>query len=92
MANKGEISIDSEDEIREIEKELEEELRYAVASAKGVVPADAVLKIERKRGRPTGGLSSESKKAGGKNNHKNETTDMKGLDKPLIMGPKQQKG
>ena len=66
MANKGEISIDSEDEIREIEKELEEELRYAVASAKGVVPADAVLKIERKRGRPTGGLSSESKKAGGK--------------------------
>ena len=31
MANKGEISVDSEDEIREIEKELEEELRYAVA-------------------------------------------------------------
>ena len=52
MANKGEISIDSEDEIREIEKELEEELRYAVASAKGVVPADAVIKIERKKGRP----------------------------------------
>jgi hypothetical protein len=66
MANKGEISIDSEDEIREIEKELEEELRYAVASAKGVVPADAVIKIERKKGRPTGGLSAESKKAGGK--------------------------
>jgi hypothetical protein len=66
MANKGEISVDSEDEIREIEKELEEELRYAVASSKGIVPADAVLKIERKRGRPTGGLSAESKKAGGK--------------------------
>ena len=66
MANKGTISVDSEDEIREIEKELEEELRYAVASAKGVVPADAVLKIERKKGRPTGGLSAESKKAGGK--------------------------
>jgi len=66
MANKGEISVDSEDEIREIEKELEEELRYAVASAKGVVPADAVIKIERKKGRPTGGLSAESKKAGGK--------------------------
>ena len=66
MANKGEISIDSEDEIREIEKELEEELRYAVASAKGIKPSDAVLKIERKRGRPTGGLSAESKKAGGK--------------------------
>ena len=66
MANKGEISIDSEDEIREIEKELKEELRYAVASAKGIVPADAVLKIERKKGRPTGGLSAESKKAGGK--------------------------
>ena len=66
MANKGKISVDSEDEIREIEKELEEELRYAVASSKGIVPADAVLKIERKRGRPTGGLSAESKKAGGK--------------------------
>ena len=66
MANKGTISVDSEEEIREIEKELEEELRYAVASAKGIVPADAVLKIERKKGRPTGGLSAESKKAGGK--------------------------
>ena len=66
MANKGTISADSEEEIREIEKELEEELRYAVASSKGIVPADAVIKIERKRGRPTGGLSAESKKAGGK--------------------------
>ena len=66
MANKGKISIDSEDEIREIEKELEEELRYAVASSKGIVPADAVIKLERKMGRPTGGLSAESKKAGGK--------------------------
>ena len=66
MANKGNISADSEQEIREIEKELEEELRYAVASAKGIVPADAVLKIERKKGRPTGGLSAESKLAGGK--------------------------
>ena len=66
MANKGNISADSEQEIREIEKELEEELRYAVASAKGIVPADAVLKIERKKGRPTGGLSAESKAAGGK--------------------------
>ena len=66
MANKGNISADSKQEIREIEKELEEELRYAVASAKGIVPADAVLKIERKKGRPTGGLSAESKKAGGK--------------------------
>ena len=66
MANKGNISADSEQEIREIEKELEEELRYAVASAKGIVPADAVIKIERKKGRPTGGLSAESKSAGGK--------------------------
>jgi len=66
MANKGNILADSEQEIREIEKELEEELRYAVASAKGIVPADAVIKIERKKGRPTGGLSKESKSAGGK--------------------------
>ena len=66
MANKGTMSVESEEEIREIEKELEEELRYAVASSKGIVPADAVIKIERKRGRPTGGLSAESKKAGGK--------------------------
>ena len=66
MANKGKINIDSEKEIRAIEEELEEELRYAVASAKGIVPADAVIKIERKLGRPTGGLSAESKKAGGK--------------------------
>jgi len=57
MAHKGKISVDSEDEIREIEKELEEELRYAVASAKGIVPADAVIRLERKLGRPTGGLS-----------------------------------
>jgi len=66
MANKGKISADSEEEIRQIEKELEEELRYAVASAKGIVPADAVIKLERKIGRPTGGLSAESKAAGGK--------------------------
>ena len=66
MANKGKITADSKEEIREIEKELEEEARYAVASAKGIVPADAVIKIERKKGRPTGGLSQESKAAGGK--------------------------
>ena len=66
MANKGKISTDSEAEIRLIEEELEEEARYAVASAKGIVPADAVIKIERKLGRPTGGLSKESKAAGGK--------------------------
>ena len=66
MAQKGKAIADSEDEIRQIEKELEEEARYAVASAKGIVPADAVIKIERKMGRPTGGLSQESKAAGGK--------------------------
>jgi hypothetical protein len=66
MAQKGKVSVDSEDEIRQIEEDLEEELRYAVASATGIVPADAVIKIERKLGRPTGGLSAESKKAGGK--------------------------
>ena len=60
MAQKGKISIDSEEEIRQIEEDLEEELRYAVASAKGFVPADAVIKIERKKGRPTGGLSASS--------------------------------
>ena len=66
MAQKGKVTVDSEEEIRQIEKELEEEARYAVASAKGIVPADAVIKIERKLGRPTGGLSQESKAAGGK--------------------------
>ena len=66
MAHKGKVSTDSEEEIRQIEKELEEEARYAVASAKGIVPADAVIKIERKLGRPTGGLSQQSKAAGGK--------------------------
>jgi len=66
MANKGKVNTNSEAEIKLIEEELEEELRYAVASAKGIVPADAVIKIERKLGRPTGGLSQESKAAGGK--------------------------
>lgn len=66
MAQKGKATAESEDEIRQIEKELEEEARYAVASAKGIVPADAVIKIERKIGRPTGGLSQKSKAAGGK--------------------------
>ena len=66
MAQKGEVSLDSEEELKQLEKELEEELRYAVASAKGIVPADAVIKLERKRGRPSGGLSAESKAAGGK--------------------------
>jgi hypothetical protein len=66
MAQKGKTTVESEDEIKEIEKELEEEARYAVASAKGIVPADAVIKIERKIGRPTGGLSQQSKAAGGK--------------------------
>ena len=66
MAQKGKAIADSEDEIRQIEKELEEEARYAVASAKGIVPADAVIRIERKMGRPTGGLSQQSKAAGGK--------------------------
>jgi hypothetical protein len=66
MAQKGEVTLDSEEELKQIEKDLEEELRYAVASAKGIVPADAVIKMERKRGRPSGGLSAESKAAGGK--------------------------
>jgi hypothetical protein len=66
MAQKGEVSLDSEEELKQLEKDLEEELRYAVASAKGIVPADAVIKLERKRGRPSGGLSAESKAAGGK--------------------------
>jgi hypothetical protein len=66
MAQKGEVSLDSEQELKQLEKELEEELRYAVASAKGIIPADAVIKLERKKGRPTGGLSASSKSAGGK--------------------------
>jgi hypothetical protein len=66
MAQKGEVSLDSEQELKQLEKELEEELRYAVASAKGIIPADAVIKLERKKGRPTGGLSAISKAAGGK--------------------------
>ena len=66
MAQKGEVSLDSEQELKQLEKELEEELRYAVASAKGIIPADAVIKLERKKGRPTGGLSAISKSAGGK--------------------------
>ena len=66
MAQKGEVSLDSEEELKQLEKDLEEELRYAVASAKGIVPADAVIKMERKRGRPSGGLSAASKAAGGK--------------------------
>ena len=37
MAQKGKISLDSKEELKQIEKELEEELRYAVASAKGIV-------------------------------------------------------
>ncbi len=65
MAQKGEVSLDSEQELKQLEKELEEELRYAVASAKGIIPADAVIKLERKKGRPTGGLSASSKSAGG---------------------------
>ncbi len=66
MAQKGIVTIDSEEELRKLEKELEEELRYAVASAKGIIPADAVIKLERKIGRPSGGLSASSKAAGGK--------------------------
>jgi len=49
MAQKGEVSLDSEQELKQLEKELEEELRYAVASAKGIIPADAVIKLERKK-------------------------------------------
>ena len=60
MAQKGTVTIDSEEELRQLEKELEEELRYAVASAKGIIPADAVIKLERKLGRPSGGLSASS--------------------------------
>ena len=66
MAQKGIVTIDSDEELKQLEKELEEELRYAVASAKGIIPADAVIKLERKLGRPSGGLSASSKAAGGK--------------------------
>jgi hypothetical protein len=66
MAQKGIVTVDSEEELKQLEKELEAELRYAVASAKGIIPADAVIKLERKKGRPTGGLSASSKAAGGK--------------------------
>ena len=30
------------------------------------IPSDVVIKVERKKGRPTGGLSKESSAAGGK--------------------------
>ena len=43
MPKKGLIRIDSADEIKQIEKDLVEEAKYAVAAAKGIKPADAVI-------------------------------------------------
>jgi len=65
MPNKGLIKIDSADEIKQIEKDLEEEARYAVAAATGIAPADAVIKIERKIGTPSG-VDTGARKADGK--------------------------
>lgn len=74
MAQKGKVNINSKDELKNLEKELEDEARYAVASATGIVPADAVIKIERKLGRPTGGLSEESRSSGGKKSRRAQGT------------------
>ncbi len=65
MPQKGLIRIDSADEIKQIEKDLEEEARYAVAAATGIAPADAVIKIERKIGTPSG-VDTGARKADGK--------------------------
>jgi hypothetical protein len=65
MPKKGLIRIDSADEIKQIEKDLEEEARYAVAAATGIAPADAVIKIERKIGTPSG-VDTGARKADGK--------------------------
>jgi hypothetical protein len=65
MPSKGLIRIDSADEIKQIEKDLEEEARYAVAAATGIAPADAVIKIERKIGTPSG-VDTGARKADGK--------------------------
>jgi len=65
MPKKGLIKIDSADEIKQIEKDLEEEARYAVAAATGIAPADAVIKIERKIGTPSG-VDTGARKADGK--------------------------
>jgi hypothetical protein len=66
MGPKNKNILQHKKEVVAIEKELIEEAKYAVAASTGKKPSDAVIKIERKIGRPTGGLSESSKAAGGK--------------------------
>jgi len=66
MAKKGSTLLSSKEQLKTIEEELVEEAKYAVASGTGILPSDAVIKIERKKGAPTGGLSRINKAAGAK--------------------------
>lgn len=81
MKPKGEIKVESNKEAKQVEKDLEEELRYAVAAAKGIVPADAVIKIERKIGHPTSnGVASEARGASGKKSRRAKGSKYKPTD------------
>lgn len=51
---------------KKIDKEILDDAKYKVAAKTGKKPSDVVIKVERKKGRPTGGLSKESSAAGGK--------------------------
>lgn len=51
---------------KKIPKEILKAAKYKAASETGKVPSDITIKVERKMGRPKGGLSRESQSAGGK--------------------------
>jgi hypothetical protein len=80
MAKKGFAEVNSKEDAKLLEKELIEEAKFAVASATGIVPSDAVIKIERKIGRPTIDNAGETRVAGGKKSRNKRGSKYKPTD------------
>jgi len=75
-----------------LDPEIIEEAQYMGAAETGKVPSDVVIKVERKKGRPTGGLSKESSAAGGKKARRTTTKytptddDYKKVEEMVLIG------
>jgi len=78
--------------IKGLDPEIIEEAEYLGASETGKAPSDVVIKVERKIGRPTGGLSKQSQAAGGKKSRRTTTKykptddDYKKVEEMVLIG------
>jgi hypothetical protein len=73
-------------------KDIEQDVRLKAAAETGKPPSDVVVKVERKKGRPTGGLSAKHMAAGGKKSRRTTTKyiptddDYKKVEEMVLIG------